>query len=368
MPTISPSRTSSERLVEPDAALLGPHGDAIERQQHVAGLARLAPALGDLAPDHQGGEGAPVGLRDRQVCDLPPGRSTATRSAIASTSPSLCEMKTIARPPPAESAQHREEAVDLLRRQHGGRLVEDEDAGVAVEHLQDLDPLLLADGEPRDAGVERDGEAALGHEPFESFGAPPAASAAAASSRSVPSTMFSMTVRLSASAKCWCTMPMPALSAACGEPGGSGCKAPVGAGDRDRPLVGDVVAEEDVHQRRLAGAVLAEKRQDLAALKVEVDAVVGDERTEALGDVSASERRAGPFRQRVGRSAARLRLGVVDVDAEEAVRDLLLLVLHGRDHVGRHELVVDREARAAVRHVAVLAVVGGLEAALRAPP
>ena len=32
-------------------------------------------------------------------------------------------------------------------------------------------------------------------------------------------------------------------------------------------LIGDVVAEQDVHQRRLAGAVLAEQRQDLAAAR-----------------------------------------------------------------------------------------------------
>ena len=46
----------------------------------------------------------------------------------------------------------------------------------------------------------------------------------------------------------------------------------------DRARVGDIVAEEDVHQRRLAGAVLAEQRHDLAAREVERDRVVGDER------------------------------------------------------------------------------------------
>jgi hypothetical protein len=38
------------------------------------------------------------------------------------------------------------------------------------------------------------------------------------------------------------------------------------------------MAEEDVHQRRLARAVLAQKRQHLAPVQGEVDAVVGDER------------------------------------------------------------------------------------------
>ena len=38
----------------------------------------------------------------------------------------------------------------------------------------------------------------------------------------VPSRMFSSTVRLSASVKCWCTMPIPAPRAARGLPGGRG--------------------------------------------------------------------------------------------------------------------------------------------------
>ena len=40
-------------------------------------------------------------------------------------------------------------------------------------------------------------------------------------SGSVPSITLSSTLRLSASVKCWCTMPMPAASAAFGSPGGS---------------------------------------------------------------------------------------------------------------------------------------------------
>ena len=44
----------------------------------------------------------------------------------------------------------------LLRRQNGGRLVEDQDARVAVERLQDLDPLLLAERELPDAGARID--------------------------------------------------------------------------------------------------------------------------------------------------------------------------------------------------------------------
>ncbi len=67
------------------------------------------------------------------------------RSAISSTSFSLWLMKMIDIPSRVERSEDREELARLLRREHGGRLVEDQDVGPAVERLQDLDPLLLAD-------------------------------------------------------------------------------------------------------------------------------------------------------------------------------------------------------------------------------
>ena len=54
--------------------------------------------------------------------------------------------------------------------------------------------------------------------------------------------------------------------------------------DPDLAFVGLQQAEQYVHQRRLAGAILADDGVDLAALDGEVDAVIGDERTETLGD------------------------------------------------------------------------------------
>ena len=45
-----------------------------------------------------------------------------------------------------------EQLVDLLRGEDRGRLVHDQDPGAAVEHLQDLDPLLLADRQLPDPG------------------------------------------------------------------------------------------------------------------------------------------------------------------------------------------------------------------------
>src|ERR1044072_2674327 len=55
--------------------------------------------------------------------------------------------------------------------------------------------------------------------------------------------------------------------------------------------------------------------------------------------------------------SGRFGLGVVDVDAEHAVEDLLLFFLDELHHVGRHHLLVHHEARAVMRHEAEGAVV-----------
>src|SRR5262249_32308831 len=52
----------------------------------------------------------------------------------------------------------------------------------------------------------------------------------------------------------------------------------------DRAGIGLHDAIDDLHQRRLAGAVLAEHRVDFARQDGEVDAVVGDDRGIDLGD------------------------------------------------------------------------------------
>ena len=57
-----------------------------------------------------------------------------------------------------------------------------------------------------------------------------------------------------------------------------------GVRDLDPPVVRDVVPEQDVHQRGLAGTVLAEQGHDLAPPQLEVDGIVGHELAEALRD------------------------------------------------------------------------------------
>ena len=54
-------------------------------------------------------------------------------------------------------------------------------------------------------------------------------------------------------------------------------------------------AGENVHQRRLAGAVLTEQRMNLAPLEVEIDAAQSLDAAEMLGDAAHDEQRGGGF-------------------------------------------------------------------------
>ena len=70
-------------------------------------------------------------------------------------------MKMTVVPGGGELAQRTEELVDLLGHEHGRRLVEDEDVGAAVQDLEDLDALLVADAEIAHQFVGVDLEAVL---------------------------------------------------------------------------------------------------------------------------------------------------------------------------------------------------------------
>ena len=76
---------------------------------------------------------------------------------------------------------------------------------------------------------------------------------------STPSATFSSTVIASNSEKCWKTMPMPSARAALGSATRDGLAVP-----QHLALVGVQHAVDDLDQRALAGAVLAQQRVDLA--------------------------------------------------------------------------------------------------------
>ena len=120
-------------------------------------------------------------------------------------------MKITVAPSAGELAQRGEQLVDLVGHEHRGRLVEDQDLGAAVEHLEDLDPLLLADAEVGDQLVGVDVEAVAGSASSRMRRRASPTARLTGVPGSLPSTMFSHTVKLSASMKCWNTMPMPSV-------------------------------------------------------------------------------------------------------------------------------------------------------------
>jgi hypothetical protein len=83
--------------------------------------------------------------------------------------------------------------------------------------------------------------------------------------------------------------------------------------DDDLALVGLVEAIEDVHQGRLAGAVLAEQGVDLARLDDQADVLVRDDSRESLGDPAQLEPH-GPFTLRVGTGGARETPPILEMD------------------------------------------------------
>jgi len=185
-----------------------------------------------------------------------------------------------------QSANDLEEFLCLLRCQHSGWLVEDEDLGAAVERLQDLHALLLPDADRLDLRQWVDREA----------------------------------VALGQLAHALCGRVVVEQDAPRARLGGEhdvlrhshhGNQHEVlvhhpdalldrglRRAERDRfavqrhlALVGCVEPVEDVHQRRLARAVLTEERVHLAMPQVEADIVVCDDTGEAFGDVPQLEER-----------------------------------------------------------------------------
>ena len=234
-----PARTSSEQVPQATA------GEALEPQDGLADLdLRLLEAeqARDVRPSSRRASPStspPAWSPRRRL----PRRSTVIRSAISSTSSSLWLMKTIDFPSARRRRRFSNRSPRLRRGEHRGRLVQDQDLDAAVERLQDLDALLLADGEVLDRRVRIDLEPVRVGELLtccsDSSGwriAPP----------SSPRITFSATVNGSTSTKCWWTIPIPARSHRAGvDPTSS-------PSDHDPPRIRRIHAVEDPHQGGLA--------------------------------------------------------------------------------------------------------------------
>ena len=223
---------------------------------------------------------ASVGSADPTTRPL---RSTVMRSATASTSRSLWVMKTIDLPWSVEALDHPEELVDLAGREHRGGLVEDQDRRVPEQRLDQLDPLLLADRQVLHPGVGVDGHPEVGAEGRDALRAGVEVEQGTAAQLVAQHHVLGDRERLH---------QLEVLVDHADAVGDGVGRAPEAHGlalDDELAGVGLVEPEDHVHERRLAGAVLAQQAVDLAAAELEVDGVVGQDAREPLGDPAGGE-------------------------------------------------------------------------------
>jgi hypothetical protein len=186
-----------------------------------------------------------------------------------------------------ELAEVVEQRVDLLRDEHGRRLVEDEDARAAVQHLEDLDALEVADAEVLDERVGVDAQAVRVGDLAD---LPPRAveveDAGARRLRAEDDVLEHREVVREHEVLVHHADPR-------GDRIARGRERHGPAVDGDGALVGLLHPVEDLHERRLAGAVLTDDRVHVAALDGDVDVAVGHDTREPLGDAAQLHGRRG---------------------------------------------------------------------------
>ena len=183
--------------------------------------------------------------------------------------------------------QRLEQRLRLLRCQHGGRLVEDQDARLAVQRLQDLHALLLADRELPDPRARVDREAVAGRELRD----PSLGSAGMKSERSPLAAVVAEHDVLGDGER----LDQPEVLVHHPDARVERVSRPAEldrvAVKSDLALIGPVEPGEDVRERALAGAVLPQQRVHLTRRGLEVDVVVREHSGEPLDDPAHLDRR-----------------------------------------------------------------------------
>ena len=173
-----------------------------------------------------------------------------------------------------------EELLCLLRREHGGGLVQDEDVGVAIERLEDLDALLLADRDVLDAGARIDGEAVAVGDLLDAPLRLPHVEEHALARRLLGEDDVLGHRHHRDEHEVLVHHAHPGVDRRARRPQPHRASL-----DEDLALVRVVQPVEDVHQGGLARAVLSEERVHLPLAQVEPDVVVRDDPREPLRDV-----------------------------------------------------------------------------------
>ena len=139
--------------------------EAGDVEHDVAGVGlALVDLQHDAAPDHQVGQPGAVGLRRRGGADELAAAQHGDGVADGDRLAQLVGDEDDRRTGLGQVAHDLEQLVGLARREHGRRLVEDQDVGLPVQRLEDLHALLRADGEVLDQRRGVDGEPVLAGE------------------------------------------------------------------------------------------------------------------------------------------------------------------------------------------------------------
>jgi hypothetical protein len=177
-----------------------------------------------------------------------------------------------------EASHDFEELDDLLRCQDRGRLVEDQDVGVAIKGLDELDPLLCPNRELTDDGIRVDIESIpageLSHRTARLIDVEERAAAALHTEDHVLGDRHD-----------WDQLEVLVNHAdAAGDRVSRGSERDRSPVHLDAALVGSEEAVDHVHQCALARAVLAEQAENLAVVQGQIHAGVGQNAREALSE------------------------------------------------------------------------------------
>jgi len=243
----------------------------------------FAPTSLDVATDHQGREGASGRLSSRLVRHH---AATAQHGDAVGDREDLVEF--VADQDDAlaivfHAFDHREEAVDLLRREHARGFIEDQKFRALQERFEDFDPLLFSGAEVCDAGMQVNLEAVAARELLDGA-CEGAGGEDGGEARKADREVLGDRVALGE------VEVLRDEADACGACVAWGAKANALAAQVQGTLVGRLESVEHVHERGLPRSILAEKGTNLAAGNGEVDRVVGHHAGEALGDASHFEK------------------------------------------------------------------------------
>ena len=176
----------------------------------------------------------------------------------------------------AHVAQHRKELVGLLGRQHGGGLIQDQDVGASVQNLYNLDSLLLRDGHIIDLLIRVHLKAVSIADRTDPFGG-----------------SFQIQLSLQPENDIFSGRQYVHQLEMLMDHADAVVEGVLGGADdnflvvnEDLTIVREIYPGEHIHQGSFAAAVLTQKRQDLTAVNIQPDLVVGDDASEPFGDIA----------------------------------------------------------------------------------